>query len=162
MLSPVGFLLHTRDPEWADVKLAQARYLLLQIVKFQQGLCSKLDSNPLLLVCGDYNSTPGDQVRLLSKIWQSYIKTLRLFLVLCLVRTWTLLYNLSIMLGFLELCHFASALILFYQDKLYFLKSSVWHRLAFGDSPGPSFDMGTLHSDRCIDISPQVQNKALH
>lgn len=50
------------DPEWADVKLAQARYLLLQIVKFQQGLCSKLDSNPLLLVCGDYNSTPGDQV----------------------------------------------------------------------------------------------------
>jgi hypothetical protein len=61
-------LLCTRDPEWADVKLAQARYLLLQIVKFQHNLSGKLGSNPLVLVCGDYNSTPGDQVRWLSVI----------------------------------------------------------------------------------------------
>ncbi|KAG0600259.1 hypothetical protein M758_11G019300 [Ceratodon purpureus] len=50
------------DPEWADVKLAQARYLLLQTVRFQNNLSAKLDSNPLVFVCGDYNSTPGDQV----------------------------------------------------------------------------------------------------
>jgi hypothetical protein len=51
-----------RDPEWADVKLAQAKYLLSRIVKFQDDLRCNVEASPLVLVCGDYNSTPGDRV----------------------------------------------------------------------------------------------------
>ncbi len=51
-----------RDPEWPDVKLAQACYLLSWLVKFKESIQSKSDSPPLLVITGDYNSLPGDQV----------------------------------------------------------------------------------------------------
>ncbi|CAM6049476.1 unnamed protein product [Sphagnum compactum] len=50
------------DPEWPDVKLAQACYLLSWLVKFKESIQSKSDSPPLLVITGDYNSLPGDQV----------------------------------------------------------------------------------------------------
>lgn len=45
------------------MKLAQAKYLLSRIVKFRHDLRHNVEAAPLVLVCGDYNSTPGDQVK---------------------------------------------------------------------------------------------------
>lgn len=61
-----------RDPEWADVKLAQAKYLLSRIVKFQHDLRCNVEASPLVLVCGDYNSTPGDRVNhsAITNLWR--------------------------------------------------------------------------------------------
>ncbi|KAL3498108.1 hypothetical protein ACH5RR_040840 [Cinchona calisaya] len=50
------------DPEWADVKLAQAKYLLLRLAEFKLLVSSKLDCMPSIIVAGDFNSVPGDQV----------------------------------------------------------------------------------------------------
>ncbi|CAA2959161.1 Hypothetical predicted protein [Olea europaea subsp. europaea] len=50
------------DPEWADVKLAQAKYLLSRLAKFKKMVADKFDCTPSVLVAGDFNSVPGDQV----------------------------------------------------------------------------------------------------
>ncbi|CAA2982378.1 Hypothetical predicted protein [Olea europaea subsp. europaea] len=50
------------DPEWADVKLAQAKYLLSRLVEFKKIVADKFDCTPSVLVAGDFNSVPGDQV----------------------------------------------------------------------------------------------------
>ncbi|XP_022881481.1 carbon catabolite repressor protein 4 homolog 4-like isoform X1 [Olea europaea var. sylvestris] len=50
------------DPEWADVKLAQAKYLLSCLVEFKKLVADKFDCTPSILVAGDFNSVPGDQV----------------------------------------------------------------------------------------------------
>ncbi|XP_057851265.2 carbon catabolite repressor protein 4 homolog 4 isoform X2 [Cryptomeria japonica] len=50
------------DPEWVDVKLAQVKYLLLQLANFKDTISTKFDCRPLVFVTGDFNSTPGDEV----------------------------------------------------------------------------------------------------
>ncbi|KAL2544426.1 Carbon catabolite repressor protein 4-like protein 4 [Forsythia ovata] len=50
------------DPEWADVKLAQAKYLLSRLAEFKKLVADKFDCTPSVLVAGDFNSVPGDQV----------------------------------------------------------------------------------------------------
>ncbi|CDP15692.1 unnamed protein product [Coffea canephora] len=50
------------DPELADVKLAQAKYLLSCLAQFKQLVSSQLDCTPSIIVAGDFNSVPGDQV----------------------------------------------------------------------------------------------------
>ncbi|XP_019234873.1 PREDICTED: carbon catabolite repressor protein 4 homolog 4 isoform X2 [Nicotiana attenuata] len=50
------------DPELADVKLAQARYLLSRLAQFKLLVSDKFDCSPSVVVAGDFNSTPGDQV----------------------------------------------------------------------------------------------------
>ncbi|XP_062146248.1 carbon catabolite repressor protein 4 homolog 4-like [Alnus glutinosa] len=54
------FLL--QDPEWADVKLAQAKYLLSRLAQFKTLVSNRLECTPLVIVAGDFNSTPGDKV----------------------------------------------------------------------------------------------------
>ena len=46
----------------ADVKLAQAKYLLSCLAQFKQLVSSQLDCTPSIIVAGDFNSVPGDQV----------------------------------------------------------------------------------------------------
>ncbi|KAL7159708.1 hypothetical protein ABFS83_01G045800 [Erythranthe nasuta] len=50
------------DPEWADVKIAQAKYLLSRLSGFQKLVSEKFDCSPSVIVAGDFNSVPGDQV----------------------------------------------------------------------------------------------------
>ncbi|XP_020236213.1 carbon catabolite repressor protein 4 homolog 4 isoform X1 [Cajanus cajan] len=50
------------DPEWADVKLAQARYLLSRLAKFKTLVSDRYGCIPEVIVAGDFNSTPGDMV----------------------------------------------------------------------------------------------------
>ncbi|XP_078446259.1 carbon catabolite repressor protein 4 homolog 4-like isoform X2 [Wolffia australiana] len=50
------------DPEWADVKLAQTKYLLSRLSKFRSQIIGKFNSVPSVIVAGDFNSTPGDDV----------------------------------------------------------------------------------------------------
>ncbi|KAF5196649.1 Carbon catabolite repressor protein 4-like protein [Thalictrum thalictroides] len=50
------------DPHLADVKLAQAKYLQLRLSKFKSIISKKFGCNPSVIVCGDFNSTPGDKV----------------------------------------------------------------------------------------------------
>ncbi|KAL5701563.1 poly(A)-specific ribonuclease [Ranunculus cassubicifolius] len=50
------------DPEWADVKLAQAEYLLLRLSQFKDIVSNNFDCCPSIIVCGDFNSIPGDKV----------------------------------------------------------------------------------------------------
>lgn len=52
-----------RDPKWADVKLAQAKYLLSRLAQFRDLVSEKFDCIPSVIVAGDFNSTPGDKVR---------------------------------------------------------------------------------------------------
>eukprot|EP01018_Ginkgo_biloba_P008048 Gb_28232 [translate_table: standard] len=58
----VFLVIYYRDPEWADVKLAQAKYLLLRLAQFQDTVSERFSSKPLIIVMGDFNSTPGDEV----------------------------------------------------------------------------------------------------
>lgn len=51
-----------RDPEWADVKLAQAKYLLSRLAQFRTKVSDKFESIPPVIVAGDFNSVPGDKV----------------------------------------------------------------------------------------------------
>jgi CCR4-NOT transcription complex subunit 6 len=66
------FKLHTnfctRDPEWADVKLAQAKYLLSRLAQFKTLVSDKYECIPEVIVAGDFNSQPGDMVPSISKI----------------------------------------------------------------------------------------------
>ncbi|PKI45130.1 hypothetical protein CRG98_034514 [Punica granatum] len=50
------------DPEWADVKLAQAKYLLSRLARFRTSVSDKFEAVPPVIVAGDFNSTPGDKV----------------------------------------------------------------------------------------------------
>ncbi|KAI6701864.1 hypothetical protein NL676_011000 [Syzygium grande] len=50
------------DPKWADVKLAQAKYLLSRLAQFRDLVSEKFDCIPSVIVAGDFNSTPGDKV----------------------------------------------------------------------------------------------------
>ncbi|KAF8398756.1 hypothetical protein HHK36_014614 [Tetracentron sinense] len=50
------------DPEWADVKLAQAKYLLVRLAQFKATVTDKFDCTPSVIVAGDFNSIPGDEV----------------------------------------------------------------------------------------------------
>ncbi|KAI5066267.1 hypothetical protein GOP47_0018891 [Adiantum capillus-veneris] len=50
------------DPDWVDVKLAQAKHLVARVSSFQSLLSSKLCIKIPVVICGDFNSTPGDQV----------------------------------------------------------------------------------------------------
>ncbi|WRX18759.1 Endonuclease/exonuclease/phosphatase - like 9 [Theobroma cacao] len=50
------------DPEWADVKLAQAKYLLSRLAQFKTLVTDKFECTPSLILSGDFNSTPGDKV----------------------------------------------------------------------------------------------------
>ncbi|KAG5524611.1 hypothetical protein RHGRI_031324 [Rhododendron griersonianum] len=51
------------DPNWADVKLAQAKYLLARLAQFKILVSDKFECSPSVIVGGDFNSTPGDKVR---------------------------------------------------------------------------------------------------
>ncbi|XP_014519410.1 carbon catabolite repressor protein 4 homolog 4 isoform X3 [Vigna radiata var. radiata] len=50
------------DPEWADVKLAQAKYLLFRLAKFKTLVSDRYECIPEVIVAGDFNSQPGDTV----------------------------------------------------------------------------------------------------
>ncbi|CAN6487091.1 unnamed protein product [Victoria cruziana] len=50
------------DPEWADVKLAQAKYLLYRLAHFKAVVLEKFNCEPAVVIAGDFNSTPGDKV----------------------------------------------------------------------------------------------------
>ncbi|KAL8536623.1 hypothetical protein ACS0TY_011993 [Phlomoides rotata] len=50
------------DPEWADVKIAQAKYLLSRLAGFKMLVSEKFNCLPSIIVAGDFNSVPGDQV----------------------------------------------------------------------------------------------------
>ncbi|WJX61466.1 poly(A)-specific ribonuclease [Trifolium repens] len=50
------------DPEWADVKLAQAKYLLSRLAQFKTLVSDKYECTPEVIVAGDFNSQPGDMV----------------------------------------------------------------------------------------------------
>ncbi|XP_024526877.1 carbon catabolite repressor protein 4 homolog 4 [Selaginella moellendorffii] len=50
------------DPALQDVKLAQAKYLLAKLLQFEKEISQEFNSNPVVLVAGDFNSTPGDRV----------------------------------------------------------------------------------------------------
>ncbi|XP_019156701.1 PREDICTED: carbon catabolite repressor protein 4 homolog 4 isoform X2 [Ipomoea nil] len=50
------------DPEWIDVKLAQAKYLLRRLAEFKSRVSDQFGCSPSVLVAGDFNSVPGDQV----------------------------------------------------------------------------------------------------
>ncbi|KAM7490800.1 hypothetical protein LguiA_033721 [Lonicera macranthoides] len=50
------------DPEWADVKLAQAKYLLSRLAEFKETVARKFECTPSVIVAGDFNSVPGDKV----------------------------------------------------------------------------------------------------
>ncbi|XP_027360452.1 carbon catabolite repressor protein 4 homolog 4 isoform X2 [Abrus precatorius] len=50
------------DPEWADVKLAQAKYLLSRLAKFKTLVSDRYECTPEVIVAGDFNSMPGDMV----------------------------------------------------------------------------------------------------
>lgn len=52
----------SRDPDWIDVKLAQAKYLLSRLSQFREHVSSKFSCIPPVIVAGDFNSTPGDEV----------------------------------------------------------------------------------------------------
>ncbi|GKU95977.1 hypothetical protein SLEP1_g9264 [Rubroshorea leprosula] len=50
------------DPEWIDVKLAQAKYLLSRLAQFKSLVTDRFDYTPSVILAGDFNSTPGDKV----------------------------------------------------------------------------------------------------
>ncbi|KAJ0230992.1 Carbon catabolite repressor protein 4 4 [Hirschfeldia incana] len=50
------------DPELADVKLAQAKYLLSRLAQFKKLISDEFECKPSLLLSGDFNSIPGDKV----------------------------------------------------------------------------------------------------
>ncbi|KAK8481004.1 hypothetical protein V6N12_067059, partial [Hibiscus sabdariffa] len=50
------------DPKLADVKLAQANYLLARLAQFKTLVADRFDCTPTVVLCGDFNSTPADKV----------------------------------------------------------------------------------------------------
>lgn len=66
-------MFYSRDPEWADVKLAQAKYLLSRLNQFKTQVAERYDCIPSVIVTGDFNSTPGDQVEFIGFSVFAYI-----------------------------------------------------------------------------------------
>lgn len=64
------------DPDWVDVKLAQAKHLVGCVSKFQALLETRLCSKIPVIICGDFNSMPGDQVYNYLTLRDSVDKTL--------------------------------------------------------------------------------------
>ncbi|KAK9757265.1 hypothetical protein RND81_01G152600 [Saponaria officinalis] len=50
------------DPEWADVKLAQVKYLLSRLDQFKILVSERFECTPSVILTGDFNSTPGSEV----------------------------------------------------------------------------------------------------
>lgn len=50
------------DPEWADVKIAQVKYLLSRLSQFKTLVSDRYECKPEVIVAGDFNSQPGDPV----------------------------------------------------------------------------------------------------
>ncbi|XP_011624111.1 carbon catabolite repressor protein 4 homolog 4 isoform X2 [Amborella trichopoda] len=50
------------DPEWPEVKIAQAKYLLSRVKKFRDDVSKKYDCAPPVIISGDFNSLPGSEV----------------------------------------------------------------------------------------------------
>ncbi|KAL4348850.1 hypothetical protein GQ457_17G019440 [Hibiscus cannabinus] len=50
------------DPKLADVKLAQANYLLARLAQFKTLVAARFECTPTVILCGDFNSTPADKV----------------------------------------------------------------------------------------------------
>ncbi|GBG66246.1 hypothetical protein CBR_g57848 [Chara braunii] len=50
------------DPEWKDVKMAQARYLVKRLTALRQSAINSYRGTLPILLGGDFNSTPGDEV----------------------------------------------------------------------------------------------------
>ncbi|KAF5725786.1 carbon catabolite repressor protein 4 4 isoform X2 [Tripterygium wilfordii] len=50
------------DPELADVKLAQAKYLLSRLSQFKTTISDRYECMPSVIVAGDFNSVPRDKV----------------------------------------------------------------------------------------------------
>ncbi|XP_059275426.1 carbon catabolite repressor protein 4 homolog 4-like isoform X2 [Lycium ferocissimum] len=64
---PCHFIIVTNthicwDPELTDVKLVQAKYLLSRLAQFKLQVSDKFNCSPSVVVAGDFNSLPGDQV----------------------------------------------------------------------------------------------------
>lgn len=68
-----------RDPEWADVKVAQAKYLLSRLAKFKTLVSDRYECIPEVIAAGDFNSTPGDMVLAFLKSQHSYFVFLYIF-----------------------------------------------------------------------------------
>ncbi|GKA26299.1 carbon catabolite repressor protein 4 homolog 4 isoform X1 [Tanacetum coccineum] len=58
----VGIIGAFKDPEWAAVKLAQAKYFLSRVAQFKKMVSEKFKCTPSMLIAGDFNSVPGDKV----------------------------------------------------------------------------------------------------
>ncbi|KAG0459348.1 hypothetical protein HPP92_022476 [Vanilla planifolia] len=50
------------DPAWVDVKVAQVKYLLSRLSIFEEVIRDKYSCKPSVVIAGDFNSTPGDEV----------------------------------------------------------------------------------------------------
>ncbi|XP_062077070.1 carbon catabolite repressor protein 4 homolog 4-like [Humulus lupulus] len=50
------------DPAWADVKLAQAKYLVSRLAQFKALVSNIFNCASSLILTGDFNSVPGDKV----------------------------------------------------------------------------------------------------
>ncbi|XP_052209938.1 carbon catabolite repressor protein 4 homolog 4-like [Diospyros lotus] len=75
--SHVNILANTHlcwDPDWADAKLSQAKYLLSRSAQFKTLVADKFQCTPSVMVAGDFNSTPGDKVQHFSCLY-SWIST---------------------------------------------------------------------------------------
>ncbi|XP_030478968.2 carbon catabolite repressor protein 4 homolog 4 [Cannabis sativa] len=63
--SPIVIVSSTHlywDPAWADVKLAQAKYLVSRLAQFKALVSNKFNCSSSLFLAGDFNSIPGDKV----------------------------------------------------------------------------------------------------
>ncbi|KAF4368362.1 hypothetical protein F8388_019079 [Cannabis sativa] len=63
--SPIVIVASTHlywDPAWADVKLAQAKYLVSRLAQFKALVSNKFNCSSSLFLAGDFNSIPGDKV----------------------------------------------------------------------------------------------------
>ncbi|XP_020523811.1 carbon catabolite repressor protein 4 homolog 4 isoform X3 [Amborella trichopoda] len=57
-----AILPNAGDPEWPEVKIAQAKYLLSRVKKFRDDVSKKYDCAPPVIISGDFNSLPGSEV----------------------------------------------------------------------------------------------------
>ncbi|XP_062077069.1 carbon catabolite repressor protein 4 homolog 4-like isoform X2 [Humulus lupulus] len=63
--NPIVIVANTHiywDPAWADVKLAQAKYLVSRLAQFKALVSKKFNCASSLFLAGDFNSIPGDKV----------------------------------------------------------------------------------------------------
>lgn len=58
-------VISVRDPELADVKLAQAKYLLSRLAQFKTLVSDRHECAPSVFLAGDFNSVPNDKVSII-------------------------------------------------------------------------------------------------